>query len=63
MQLFEKCGLVNQLHETCTALHRLRMVESRVLRKVLRHKRDEVKGEWRRLYCLLIAKYYAGNSM
>ena len=39
------------------------MAESRLLREVLRRKRDEVKGEWRRLYFLLIAKYYMGNSI
>jgi hypothetical protein len=29
--------------------HRLRMVENRVLRNILRPKRDEVTWEWRRL--------------
>jgi hypothetical protein len=30
--------------------HRLRVLENRVLRKILGPKRDEVKGEWRRLH-------------
>jgi hypothetical protein len=30
--------------------HRLRVYENRVLRKIFGHKRDEVTGEWRRLY-------------
>jgi hypothetical protein len=30
--------------------HRLKMFENRLLRKVLRYKRDEVTGEWRRLH-------------
>jgi len=63
MQLIEKYCIVNQLYETYTTLHRLRMVEIRVLRKVLQHKRDEVTGEWRKPYCLLIARYYPGNEI
>ena len=63
MQLIEKYCIVNQLYETCTTLHRLRMFESRVLGKVLRHRRGEVTVEWRRLYCQLIAKYYSGNQI
>jgi len=30
--------------------HRLRVFENRVLRKVIRPKRDEVTGEWRKLH-------------
>jgi len=30
--------------------HRLRVFESRVLRKLCTHKREEVKGVWRRLH-------------
>jgi len=30
--------------------HRLRVFENRVLGKILRHKRDEVTGEWRKLH-------------
>jgi hypothetical protein len=30
--------------------HRLRMVENRVLRRIFGPKRDEVTGEWRKLY-------------
>jgi hypothetical protein len=30
--------------------HRLRVFENRVLRELVRSKRDEVKGEWRRLH-------------
>jgi hypothetical protein len=29
---------------------RLRVFENRVLRKIFEHKRDEITGEWRRLY-------------
>jgi hypothetical protein len=29
---------------------RLRVFENRVLRRVFRHKRDEVTGEWRKLH-------------
>jgi hypothetical protein len=43
-------------------LHRLRVFENRALRRVFGPKRDEVKGEWRKLhneelndlYCLTI---------
>ena len=31
-------------------MHRLRVFENRVLRKVFRPKRDEVTGEWRKLH-------------
>jgi hypothetical protein len=30
--------------------HRLRVFENRVLRRIFGHKRDEVTGEWRKLY-------------
>jgi len=30
--------------------HRLKVLESRVLRKILEPKKDEVAGEWRRLH-------------
>jgi hypothetical protein len=30
--------------------HRLRVFENRVLRRIFGPKRDEVTGEWRRLY-------------
>jgi hypothetical protein len=30
--------------------HRLRMYENRVLRRIFGPKRDEVMGEWRKLY-------------
>jgi hypothetical protein len=30
--------------------HRLRVVENRVLRRIFGPKRDEVKGEWRKLH-------------
>jgi hypothetical protein len=30
--------------------HKLRVFENRVLRKILRPKRDEVTGEWRKLH-------------
>ena len=35
---------------TMRSEHRLRMFKNRVLRKVLEPKRDEVRGEWRRLH-------------
>ena len=31
-------------------VHRLRVFENRVLRRILGPRRDEVKGEWRRLH-------------
>ena len=30
--------------------HRLRVFENRVLRRIFRHKREEVTGEWRKLH-------------
>jgi hypothetical protein len=48
--------------------HRLRVFESRVLRRIFGPKRDEVTGEWRRLHNeelndLYITKYYSGNQI
>jgi hypothetical protein len=37
--------LVSDLEE-----HRLRVFENRVLRRIFGPKRDEVKGEWRKLH-------------
>jgi hypothetical protein len=30
--------------------HRLRVFESRVLRRIFEHKRDEVTGQWKKLH-------------
>jgi hypothetical protein len=39
--------------------HRLRVFENRVLRRIFGPKRDEVTGEWRRLYNdLMICTHY-----
>jgi len=35
---------------TLREVHRLRVFENRVLRRILGPRRDEVKGEWRRLH-------------
>ena len=49
------------LREIC----RLRVFENRVLRRIFGTKRDNVTGEWRRLYNGelndLLAKYYLGD--
>jgi hypothetical protein len=36
--------------DTLREEHRLRLSENRVLRRILRSKRDEVTGEWRKLH-------------
>jgi hypothetical protein len=36
--------------ETLREKHRLRVFENRVLRKIFGPKKDEVKGEWRKLH-------------
>jgi hypothetical protein len=45
------------LREEC----RLRMLESRVLRRILGPKRDEVTGEWRRLHNKELYALYSPN--
>jgi hypothetical protein len=46
------------LREEC----RLKVLENRVLRRIFGPKRDEVKGEWRRLYNKeLYAQYFSPN--
>jgi len=35
---------------TLRVVHRLRVFENRVLRRILGPRRDEVRGEWRRLH-------------
>jgi hypothetical protein len=57
--LFSSCIIPNSLvilygcgtwSFTLREKHRLRVFENRVLRKILGSKRDEVKGEWRKLH-------------
>jgi hypothetical protein len=43
-----KCG-ISPL--TLREEHRLRVFESRMLRRIFGSKRDEVTGEWRKLHC------------
>jgi hypothetical protein len=38
------------LHVTIIIIHRLRVFENRVLRRILGQKRDEVTGGWRKLH-------------
>jgi hypothetical protein len=40
----------NKFRQTISTQHRLRVFESRVLRRIFGPKRDEVIGGWRRLY-------------
>jgi hypothetical protein len=40
--------------------HRLRVFENRVLRRIFGPKRDEVRGDWRRLH---LTKYYSGDQI
>jgi hypothetical protein len=52
------------LREEC----RLRVFENRVLRRIFRPKRDEVRGKWRRLhseelYTLLFTKHCPGDHI
>jgi hypothetical protein len=43
--------------------HRLRVLENRVPRKVFGPKREEVKGEWRKLHSKKLHNvYYSSNS-
>jgi hypothetical protein len=43
--------------------HRLRVFEKRVLRKIFRPKRDEVKGGWRKLHNEELHKLYSSPSI
>jgi hypothetical protein len=43
--------------------HRLRLFESRVLRKIFRPKRDEMKGEWRKLHKEELRDLYSSPSI
>ena len=44
--------------------HRLRVFESRVLRRIFGPKRDEVTGEWRKLHnCELTDLYFSPNNI
>jgi hypothetical protein len=51
------------LREEC----RLRVFDSRVLRRIFESKRDEVRGEWRKLHNEelndLYTKYYSGDQI
>jgi hypothetical protein len=43
--------------------HRLRMFENRVLRRIFGPKRDEVKGEWRKLHYEELRDLYSSLSI
>jgi hypothetical protein len=43
--------------------HRLRVFENRVLRRIFGPKRDEVAGEWRRLYSGELHKFYSSPNI
>jgi hypothetical protein len=43
--------------------HRLRVFENRVLRKIFGPKRDEVKGEWRKLHNEELRDLYSSPSV
>jgi hypothetical protein len=47
-------------------VHRLRVSENRVLRRIFGPMRDEVTGEWRRreaLCSVLLSKYHSGDKI
>jgi hypothetical protein len=43
--------------------HRLRVFENRVLRRIFGPKRDEVTGEWRKLYNEELRDLYSSSSI
>jgi hypothetical protein len=43
--------------------HRLRVFENRVLRRIFGSKRDEVTGEWRKLYSEKLYKLYCSPNI
>jgi hypothetical protein len=43
--------------------HRLRMFENRVLRRIFGPKRDEVKGEWRKLHYEELTDLYSSSNI
>ena len=43
--------------------HRLRVFENRVLRRIFGPKRDEVRGEWRKLYNEELNDLYSSPSI
>jgi hypothetical protein len=43
--------------------HRLRVFENRVLRRMFRHKREEVTGSWRRLHNEELHNLYAAPNI
>jgi hypothetical protein len=43
--------------------HRLRVFENRVLRRIFGPKRDEVTGEWRKLYNKELCDLYSSTSI
>jgi hypothetical protein len=44
--------------------HRVTVYENRVIRRIFGPKRDEITGEWRKLYNEeLIIKYYGGDQI
>ena len=43
--------------------HRLRLFESRVLRRIFGPKRDGVTEEWRKLHNVLLTQYFVGDKI
>jgi hypothetical protein len=43
--------------------HRLRLFDNRVLRRIFGPKRDEVTGEWRKLYSEELHDFYSSPSI
>jgi hypothetical protein len=43
--------------------HRLKLFENRVLRRIFRHKRDEVTGDWRKLHNEELQNLYSSPNI
>jgi hypothetical protein len=50
-------------HRTSREQHRVRVSETRALRRIFRHLREEVLGDWRRLYNEELHKLYASTHI
>jgi hypothetical protein len=50
---------LHALREEC----RVRVFENRVLRRIFGYKRDEVRGEWRKLQRRRFSKHYSGDQI